>query len=414
MQSCGVQAAVPVAADEHNAWSAAKSALLRPQTLDVVELWSGTTNGVFVVERQPLSNDAVQAVRELTTEHGSAWFEEQDGQRPIVSVLLAFRSDDEGKSLAAVQSLASKLGVVCETSKTYSHEFLMSCMASRIDAARVPRGLRDEWWSPLSDATMLGAVSDALLATPSTSRASDFFPLTLYTWFVQSYVENGGPPTLSGAAWVEVDRSQLSKDLGVRGAGDKLRVLGSPIAQLHALGAALGDRCGNSQAIDDVVPNMVTDVCSSLCGWNLMGQLRVGVRMCEFCPLTDKLLFMKTAAVPSLDEDRIGVGLPYTPPRTLEEMQAFIDQCGDVGASVVPLPFATHIASHVPVQRYLHALAGLRQDERDKLERKIREVAERKRQHDEWRLEAAAAGAFLSHSTFEIYSHRRDVYLSIL
>ena len=63
MQSCGsgVQAAVPVAAGAHDAWSAAKSALLRLQAHDVVELWSGNTNGVFVVERQPLSSDAVQA-----------------------------------------------------------------------------------------------------------------------------------------------------------------------------------------------------------------------------------------------------------------------------------------------------------------------------------------------------------------
>ena len=114
--------------------------------------------------------------------------------------MLAFRSDDEGKSLAAVRSLAGKLGLVCETSKTYSHELLMSCMASRIDAARVPRGLRDEWWSPSSDATMLGAVSDALLATPSTSRTSDFFPLRLSTWYVKASVTNGGPPKLSGAA----------------------------------------------------------------------------------------------------------------------------------------------------------------------------------------------------------------------
>ena len=209
-------------------------------------------------------------------------------------------------------------------------------------------------------------------------------------------------------------RSQLSKDLGVHGAGDRQRVLESPIAKLYALGAALGDRRGNSQAIDNVVPNMVTDVQNSLYGHNLIGQLRVGARLCEICPLTGKLLYMKTAAVPSLDEDPTGVGLPYTLPRTLQAMQDFIDRCGDVGGGVVALPYATHIDSHVPVQRYLHELAGLRQEEIEELERKIRKVAERERQRDEWRLEAAAAGVFLSHSTFKIYRHRRDVYLSIL
>ena len=391
MQSFGVQAAVPVAAGAHDAWSTAKSALLRQQRYDVVEICSGKTWGVFVVEHEPLSNDVVRAVRELTTEHGSDWFEVPDGQRPIVSVLLAFRSDDEGKSLAAVQSLASKLGVVCETSKTHSHEFLMSCIASRVDPARVPEGMRDEWWSPSSDATMLGAVSDALLATPSTSRASDFFPLRLNAWFVQSYVENGGPPEICAAAWVEVDRSQLSKELKLRTERHKHRVLGSPLARLHALAAAFGDRRGGSEAIDDVLEGdvmegMVRAVDCSLCGWNLMGQLAVTLQLVEFSPLTNRVVYFQTAErKPSLNTDATSVGLPYDAPATLGAVQAFVDGCGFVGGALVELPFASHIASYVPVQRYDHALAGLRQDERDELEREIQEVAERKQQRDGWR-----------------------------
>ena len=96
------------------------------------------------------------------------------------------------------------------------------------------------------------------------------------------------------------------------------------------------------------------------------------------------------------------------------EMQAFVGRCGVVGGALVELPFASHIDSYVPVQRYGHALAGLREEEREELEREIREVAGRERQRDEWRLDAIAGGVFLCHSTFKIYRHRRDVYLSIL
>ena len=96
------------------------------------------------------------------------------------------------------------------------------------------------------------------------------------------------------------------------------------------------------------------------------------------------------------------------------EMQAFVGRCGVVGGALVELPFASHIDSYVPVQRYGHALAALKEEEREKLERQIREVAEREQQRDEWRLEAIAAGVFLCHSTFKIYRHRRDVCLSTL
>jgi len=322
------------------------------------------------------------------------------------------RPDDKGKSLAALRGLAQELGLIFETaSSTYSRQFMWSRLASRLHAVGAHDGAPKEWWSTLRDVSAMEMASETLLAT--STWVPDFFKLHLYAWFVQSHVENGGPPTLSGAAWVEVDRSQLSKDLKLQTEHRKHRVLGSPLAKLHALAAALGDRRAASEAIDNVVPNMMKDVYSSLCGAALIGQLRFGARLCEFCPLTGVLLFMETAAVsPSLDEVPTGVGLPYTLPRTLQAMQDFIDRCGDVGGGVVALPYATHIDSHPQVQRYLHRLAGLRQEEMEELEREIRDVAERVRQRDTWRLEAAAAGVFLSHSTFKIYRHRHDVYLS--
>ena len=347
-------------------------------------------------------------------EHHGVWLETpHEGQ--IEAVIFDMRDEDGGQSLAALRVLAQEHGLVLETaSSTYSRQFMWSRMASRLHAVGAHDGAPEEWWSTLRDVSAMEMASETLLAT-SSKWVPDFAEVRLYAWFVKASVTNGGSPTLSGAAWVQVEPQQLSKNLGVRGAGDRLRVLGSPIAKLHALGAAFGDRRGDLQAIDGVLPTMVMDVYASLRGDVLIGQLRVGVRVCEFCPLTGVLLFMKTAAVsPSLDEDATGVGLPYTLPRTLMEMQAFVGRCGVVGGGLVELPFATHIDSHVPVQRYLHELEGLREEDRARLERQIREFAERERKRDEWRLEAVAAGAFLSHSTFENYRHRRDVYLSIL
>ena len=399
-----------VAAGELQQWQSSKSVLVGIGQEFAVVVIRAPPRG-FLGSRQSLSADAVQAVSDAVREHHGVWLETPH-KGPIEAVVFDMRDEDGGQSLAALRVLAQEHGLVLETaSSTYSRQFMWSRMASRLHAVGAHDGAPEEWWSTLRDVSAMEMASDTLLATPS-KWVPDFAELRLYTWFVKASVTNGGPPTLSGAAWVQVEQQQLSKDLGIQGAGDQLRVLGSPIAQLHALGAALGD--SRVEAIDDVVPAMVKDVFGSLRGLNLIGQLRVGVRVCEFCSLTDKLLFMKTAAVPSLDEDQTGVGLPYTPPRTLKEMQDFIDRCGDVGGALVPLPYASHIASHPPVQHYLHRLAGLREEEREELERKIREGAERERQRDEWRLEAAAAGAFLSHSTFEIYSHRRDVYLSIL
>ena len=402
-----------IAAGELQQWQSSKSVLVGiGQEFDVVVI-RAPPHG-FLGSRPSLSADAVQAVSDAVREHHGVWLETPH-EGPIDAVIFDMRDEDGGQSLAALRVLAREHGLVLETaSSTYSRQFMWSRMASRLHAVGAHDGAPEEWWSTLRDVSAMEMASETLLAT-SSKWVPDFAELRLYTWFVKASVTNGGPPTLSGAAWVQVEPQQLLKDLGVQGAGDRLRVLESPIAQLHALAAALGDRRGASQAIDDVVPDMVPDVYNSLRGWNLIGQLRFGARLCEICPLTGKVLFMKTAAVsPSLDEDRTGVGLPYTLPRTLQAMQDFIDRCGDVGGALVELPYATHIASHVPVQRYLHELAGLREEEMEELEREIREGAERERQRDEWRLEAAAAGAFLCHSTFEIYRHRRDVYLSIL
>ena len=401
-----------VAAGELQQWQSSKSVLVGiGQDFDRVVI-RAPPHG-FLGSRPSLSADAVQAVSDAVREHHGVWLETPH-QGPIEAVIFDMRDEDGGQSLAALRVLAQEHGLVLETaSSTYSRQFMWSRMASRLHAVGAHDGAPEEWWSTLRDVSAMEMASETLLAT-SSKWVPDFAELRLYTWFVKASVTNGGPPTLSGAAWVQVEPQQLSKDLGVHGAGDQLRVLGSPLAKLHALAAAFGDRRGDSQAIDNVMPTMVTDVHHSLRGSNLIGQLRFGARLCEICPLTDKLLFMKTAAVPSLDEDRTGVGLPYTLPRTLMEMQAFVGRCGVVGGGLVELPFATHIDSHVPVQRYLHELAGLREEDRARLERKIREVAERERQRDEWRLEAAAAGVFLRHSTFKIYRHRRDVYLSIL
>ena len=401
-----------VAAGELGAWQSSKSVLVGiGQDFDRVVI-RAPPHG-FLGSRPTLSADAVQAISDAVREHHGVWLETSH-EGPIEAVIFDMRDEDGGQSLAALRVLAQEHGLVLETaSSTYSRQFMWSRMASRLHAVGAHDGAPEEWWSTLRDVSAMEMASETLLAT-SSKWVPDFAELRLYTWFVKASVTNGGPPTLSGAAWVQVEPQQLSKDLGVQGAGDQLRVLGSPIAKLHALGAALGDRCGDSQAIDGVLPTMVKDVYSSLCGAALIGQLRVGVRVCEFCPLTGKLLYMKTAALPSLDEVPTGVGLPYTLPTTLKEMQAFADQCGVVGGPLVELPHATHIDSHVPVQRYLHELEGLREEDRARLERKIREVAEREQQRDEWRLEAAAAGVFLRHSTFKIYRHRRDVYLSIL
>jgi len=401
-----------VATGELLVWQSSKSVLVGiGQDFDRVVI-RAPPHG-FLGSRPSLSADAVQAVSDAVREQHGVWLETPH-EGPIDAVLFDMRDEDGGQSLAALRVLAQEHGLVLETaSSTYSRQFMWSRIASRLHAVGAHDGAPEEWWSTLRDVSAMEMASETLRATPS-KWVPDFAELRLYAWFVKASVTNGGPPALSGATWVEVKPQQLSKDLGFKRADNRQRVLGSPLAKLHALAAALGDRRGDSQAIDDVVPAMVRDVYGSLRGAALIGQLRFGARLCEICPLTDKLLFMKTAAVPSLDEDRTGVGLPYTLPRTLMEMQAFVGRCGVVGGALVELPFASHIDSYVPVQRYGHALAGLREEEREELERKIREGAERERQRDEWRLEAAAAGAFLSHSTFEIYSHRRDVYLSIL
>ena len=397
-----------VAAGELQQWQSSKSVFMGiGQDFDRVVI-RAPPHG-FLGSRPTLSVDAVQAVSDAVREHHGVWLETPH-EGPIEAVIFDMRDEDGGQSLAALRVLAQEHGLVLETaSSTYSRQFMWSRMASRLHAVGAHDGAPEEWWSTLRDVSAMEMASETLRAT-SSKWVPDFAELRLYAWFIKASVTNGGPPTLSGSAWVQVNERQLSKRLGLRGAADQQRVLGSPIAQMHALGAALGD--GASQAIDDVVPNMVAAVGNSLCGWNLIGQLRVAVRVCEFCPLTDELLYMKTAALPSLDEDLTGVGLPYTLPRTLMEMQAFVGRCGVVGGALVPLPFASHIASYVPVQRYGHALAGLREEEREELERQIREVAEREQQRATWRFDAIAAGVFLSHSTFKIYAMSRLEYNS--